>query len=428
MGSEELPFSALLVDVVDNRGRTCPTAVTGIPLIATNCVRNDRLFPIFEEVRFVSAETHASWFRGHPKPGDILFVNKGTPGRVALVPDPVDFCIAQDMVSVRADSAKVYPRYLFAVLRSRAVQEQIERLHVGSLIPHFKKGDFDKLLVPVPDGATQRFIGEFYYSCSLRIDLNRRMSETLEAMARALFKSWFVDFDPVRAKAEGRDPALPPDVAGLFPSAFVDSGAGSMPDGWEVGQFSDVALNVRRNVRPEEMNAATPYIALEHMPRRSIALSEWATAGEAASNKSAFKVGEILFGKLRPYFQKVGVAPVDGVCSTDIVVVSPRSENWFGFVLGHVSSDQFVEFTSAGSTGTRMPRTGWSDMARFPVVIPSVPVAEMFTNQVRPMTERIRTLIHESRTLAALRDTLLPKLISGELRIPDAERIVGEVA
>ena len=130
MGTEEVPFSQLLSHVVDNRGRTCPTSDSGIPLIATNCIDNARLYPSYEKVRFVSQETYDSWFRGHPLPGDILFVNKGTPGRVALVPDPVTFCIAQDMVAVRADPARVYPRYLLAALRSEVVQERIGQLHV----------------------------------------------------------------------------------------------------------------------------------------------------------------------------------------------------------------------------------------------------------------------------------------------------------
>jgi len=156
MGSAEVPFSELLSEVIDNRGKTCPTADSGIALIATNCIRNDLLYPTYEKVRFVSAQTYSTWFRGHPKSGDILFVNKATPGRVCLVPDPVDFCIAQDMVAVRADPDKIYPRYLFAVLRSPIAQERIAKMHVGTLIPHFKKTDFNKLLLPVPSRREQK--------------------------------------------------------------------------------------------------------------------------------------------------------------------------------------------------------------------------------------------------------------------------------
>jgi type I restriction enzyme S subunit len=146
------------------------------------------------------------------------------------------------------------------------------------------------------------------------------------------------------------------------------------------------------------------------------------------SNKFEFKQGDFLFGKLRPYFHKVGVAPLDGVCSTDIVVVTPRTNNWFGFVLGHLSSTTFVEHTDAGSTGTKMPRTSWGEMARYAVVLPPENVAKASTGQVRPMVERINACIHESRALAALRDALLPKLLAGEIRVADAEAIVEKVA
>jgi type I restriction enzyme S subunit len=251
------------------------------------------------------------------------------------------------------------------------------------------------------------------------------MNETLEAIARALFKSWFVDFAPVRAKAEGRDPGLPKHLADLFPDSFEDSELGEIPRGWKVGTLAEVAEHPRRSVQPNQIEAETPYIALEHMPKRCIALSDWGTAEGLESNKFEFRRGEILFGKLRPYFHKVGVAPVDGVCSTDIVVIAPRSEGWLGLVLGHVSSDAFVEYTNAGSTGTKMPRSSWGDMARYAIVIPSERVAVAFTDQLCPSFDRILLAIHESRTLAALRDTLLPKLISGELRVKDAERIVG---
>jgi len=279
--------------------------------------------------------------------------------------------------------------------------------------------------IPLPSLPEQRAIAHILGTLDDKIELNRRMSETLEAMARALFKSWFVDFDPVRAKAEGRDPGLPKPLADLFPARLVDSELGEIPEAWRIGKLGDVAEHPRRGVQPESIEPDVPYIALEHMPKRCIALSDWDVAKGLESNKFAFRKGEILFGKLRPYFHKVGVAPVDGVCSTDIVVVAPKETHWFAFVLGVVSSDEFVEHTNAGSTGTKMPRTSWADMARYEVVQPGKPIARAYTELTRPSVERIVAGIHESRSLAALRDALLPKLISGELRVNDAERVAA---
>jgi type I restriction enzyme S subunit len=249
-------------------------------------------------------------------------------------------------------------------------------------------------------------------------------------MARALFKAWFVDFEPVRAKMEGRWQrgqsllGLPAHLYDLFPDRLVDSELGEIPEGWGVATLGNVAENPRRSVQPYSIPPDTPYIALEHMPRRCIALSDWGTAEGIESNKFEFRKGEILFGKLRPYFHKVGVAPVDGVCSTDIVVVCPRTPHLFAFVLCVVSSDDFVEFTNAGSTGTKMPRTSWADMARYEIALPPDALAQAFNGIVRRQVDRLIAAVHESRTLAALRDALLPKLIRGEIRVKDAERFL----
>ncbi len=309
-------------------------------------------------------------------------------------------------------------RFLFYLLSTLS----LNNWRAGSGQPLLNQDILSRIPAAVPQPTEQRAIAHILGTLDDKIELNRRMNETLETMARALFKSWFVDFDPVRAKAEGRDSGLPKAIADIFPDRFEDSELGEIPEGWTVGTLGDVATNPRSGVQPSDIEATTPYIALEHMPKRCIALSEWGTADGLESNKFQFKRGEILFGKLRPYFHKVGVAPVDGVCSTDIVVMTPREEAWFGFVLSHVSSTAFVEYTNAGSTGTKMPRTSWAEMARYPVVIPPEGVAEAFTAQIRQAVERLIASIHESRTLAALRDALLPKLISGELRLPAALR------
>lgn len=303
------------------------------------------------------------------------------------------------------------------------VHHRLGEIDDGSPIPSTTRAAVYVRDVEIPPLNEQRAIAHILGTLDDKIELNRRMNETLEAMVQALFKSWFVDFDPVRAKAEGRKTGLPKQIDELFPDSFQDSSIGAIPVGWHCGAVSDVAVHPRRCVRPAEIVQGTPYIALEHMPRRCIALSEW-DAGEAVeSNKYRFEKGDILFGKLRPYFHKVGVAPVDGVCSTDIVVVAPREPEWFGFVLGHLSSDAFVERVDAQSSGTKMPRTKWSDMGSYPVVIPADGVAMAFTSQIRPAIDRILSSIHESRALGALRDTLLPKLISGEMRVGDALRV-----
>ena len=177
----KVPITELLSFIVDNRGKTVPTANDGWKLIATNCVTNNTLFPVYEKVRYLTQETYETWFRAHPMPGDILFVNKGTPGRVCMVPDPVDFCIAQDMIALRADDKKIYNKYLFAVLRSREIQQQIYNTNVGDVIPHFKKQFLDQLLIPIPERSIQESIGDLYYVLSLKAERNKKINDNLAA-------------------------------------------------------------------------------------------------------------------------------------------------------------------------------------------------------------------------------------------------------
>jgi type I restriction enzyme S subunit len=200
------------------------------------------------------------------------------------------------------------------------------------------------------------------------------------------------------------------------------------PEGWRRGYLADIAISPKIGVKPAQVDPSTPYIGLEHMPRRSIRLDDWGSAENVGSQKFAMKKGNFLFGKLRPYFHKVGISPVDGICSTDIIVIRPKSDEWTAFVLSVISSDDFVEHTNAGSSGTRMPRTNWKDMGRYEVVLPPVKLAAVFEATLMSMRDRIVAGVHESKTLSDLRDALLPKLMSGELRVGEARDQIEEAA
>ena len=204
---------------------------------------------------------------------------------------------------------------------------------------------------------------------------------------------------------------------------FKNAPLGKIPEGWRRRNTQrEIAQNVRRSANVNQIDSNDVYIGLEHMPKRSIALSEWQTADGIGSNKSRFRKGEILFGKLRPYFHKVGVAPTDGVCSTDILVVQPIKSEWFDVVLGIVSCDEFVAYTDAHSTGTRMPRTNWRDMSKYEFVLPQLEIAQKYSDLIRPLIGRIIENIHQSHTLSQIREALLPKLLSGEVHVSTAQR------
>ena len=370
-----------------------------------------------EGATYISEEDAPHFSKFSLKDKDTLFVMvAATLGKVGYVrSDVLPALLNQNMWVIRAIPGCIDPAFLHFCFRelSRVPLAWVS----GSARSFLRRDDVRNLEFHLPPLPEQRAIAHILGTLDDKIELNRRMNETLEAMARALFKSWFVDFDPVRAKMAGRDTGLPQHLADLFPDRLVDSDLGEIPEGWGVKTLGSVADNPRRGVRAQEIDPGTPYIALEHMPKRCIALSEWDTADGLASSKFRFAQGDILFGKLRPYFHKVGIAALDGVCSTDIVVVSPASPDWFGFVLGHTSSPEFVDYTDAVSTGTRMPRTKWTDMARFKIAMPNRGLPKIFTGLVQPWVNRIASAIHESRTLVAQRDALLPKLVSGEVRV-----------
>ena len=309
-------------------------------------------------------------------------------------------------------------RFLKYVIGRRDFSDYVLSVQTGTAVPHISARQIEDYEFDLPPLDEQTAIASILGNLDDKIELNRRMNATLEAMARALFRSWFVDFDPVRAKMKGRDTGLPKDVADLFPDRLVDSELGDIPDGWTVGTLGDIVASLGRGVDPAALDGDTPYLGLEHMPRHSVALANWATARSVSSNKLIFEKGDTLFGKLRPYFHKVGIAPVNGVCSTDIVVLRSRMSGWSAFALACTSSSEFVAYTNQTSTGTKMPRTSWQTMRRYELCRPAEPVAEAFQRFASQLLERMIATIHESRALCVLRDSLLPRLVSGALQVP----------
>ena len=422
MAPASLPFDELLSFVVDNRGRTCPVASTGLPLIATNCISNEHLYPTKDNVRYVDQDTYANWFRAHPKPGDIIFVLKGAPGRCALVPNPVDFCIAQDMVAIRADKEKIDPAYLFAALRSPLIQELIDRMHVGTMIPHFKKGDFNKLLIPIPDRPVQEFIGNVHTALVEKIELNRRMNETLEATARAIFKDWFVDFGPTCAKVEGRAPYIAPDLWSLFPDRLDDDGK---PEGWSVkplDQIADFLNGLALQKYPANGGAFLPVIKIAQLRAASVASADQASTG--IPRDYIVENGDVLFSWSGSLLHRVWTAGQGALNQHLFKVTSKQFPKWFFFhwIGAHMPSFQ----ATAASKATTMGHIQRHHLTQAATVIGTPAIMKAADELIGPLFNRQIANDLESRTLATIRDFLLPKLMSGEVRVKDAEKLVGE--
>ena len=391
----------------------------GIPSIMPTNIGDNRIN--LDGIAHISRNDAKRLSRYLVRAGDIVYSRRGDVKRRALVRRAEDgWLCGTGCVRVRLGENGVDSRYASYFLAHPYVQEWIVRHAHGATMPNLNTSILSECPFVIPPQREQRAIAHILGTLDDKIELNGRMNETLEGMARALFKSWFVDFGPVRAKMAGRDPDMPRLVADLFPDQLVDSELGEIPETWRVGCLAEISSAPARTTNPTRLRPETPYIGLEHMPRNSIALREWGYAREVASNKFAFDQGEVLFGKLRPYFHKVGVAPASGVCSTDIVVITPQAVAWSAFVVTLLSSAEFVAYADQNSTGTKMPRTSWETMARYRLCLPTIQVAQAFCNVVQPLINRIVNNTHESRRLAAVRNALLPELVSGKRRVLDA--------
>lgn len=390
--------------VVDCPHSTPQWTETGVPVLRSRNIRSGRL-DLAAQPSFTSeAEYQRRVRRAVPQAGDLVITREAPMGEICMVPPGLRCCLGQRMVLLRPNERVVDGRYLLFALQSPQLQQAIQAHEgTGSTVSNLRIPSLEALEVPLPPLPEQRRIAAVLGALDDKIELNRQMNRTLEEMAQALFKSWFIDFD-------GHDD-------------LVESELGLIPRGWEVGGLSSVATNVRDTVDPSSVPDDTPYVGLEHVPRRCVALDSWGRASDAGSTKTRFQRGDTLFGKLRPYFHKVVPAPVDGVSSTDILVIRPKHDGWRWFAFGHLYSDAMVAHATAGADGTRMPRTSWNHLCRFRVALPPKELAADYGRSVLPMFQRIAANVQESRALSTLRDTLLPKLISGEVRVPEG---VGE--
>lgn len=387
-----VPLTKLLSFIVDNRGKTVPTAPSGHKLIATNCVTNNTLFPVYDKIRYLSEETYQTWFRAHPIPGDILFVNKGTPGRVCLVPDPVDFCIAQDMIALRADESKIYPKYLFTVLRSREIQQQIYNTNVGDVIPHFKKQFLDQLLIPIPERSIQESIGDLYYVLSLKAERNKKINDNLEQQAQAIYHERFETVSP-----------------------------NDLPSDWRIVTLGEVATISNKSFNPLK----EPEILLEHysIPAFDEArFPDFELSTSIKSNKFIIDASCFMISKLNPTTKRVWkpyCLTGNAVCSTEFIVYKAKDQSITDFLYSVIDSGSFSDFMCShvtGSTGSRQ-RTTPSDTLSYELILPSEDELAEFQSLVSPMYAQMRINAIENDKLKRLRDSLLPKLMSGEIDV-----------
>jgi type I restriction enzyme S subunit len=363
---------------------------------------------------------------------DILFSEiRPANGRWAYIDfDAADFVVSTKLMVIRPQPSRVVPRFLYHFLTSGPITRWLQHLAEArsGTFPQITFDQVAELEIGLPPLKTQGALAAFLDRIDNKIELNRRMSETLEAMARALFKSWFVDFDPVRAKAEGRDPGLPKAVADLFPDAFEDSEVGEIPRGWSIGTLQDFSsLNTEvwsRETRP----ATIRYVDLSNTKWGYIdEIASYAQLDAPSRAQRVLRQGDTIVGTVRPGNGSFALVSENGLTgSTGFAVLRPRQTHYGAFIYLAATRADNIEALQHLADGGAYPAVRPEVVAATQVVRPADELLVEFSRLAAPLLKQMHCGRRESDALAALRDTLLPKLISGELRVKDGERIAAK--
>jgi type I restriction enzyme S subunit len=394
--------------------------VSGVPFLRSLSIEP---FAVKREgLKFISPEFHRKLRKSALRPGDVVIVRTGKPGACAVIPEWLEEANCSDLVIVRCGQW-LRPRFLCYVVNSTA-GEHISSHTVGAVQQHFNVGSARTLKFLLPPIDVQDSILGVLGALDDKIELNRRMNETLEAMARAIFKDWFVDFGPTRAKMEGRVPYLAPDIWSLFPDRLDDEGK---PEGWSVMPLDEVAdfLNgLALQKYPANGGASLPVIKIAQLRAANVASADLASTD--IPKDYIVENGDVLFSWSGSLLHRVWTAGRGALNQHLFKVTSRQFPKWFFFhwIAEHMPSFQ----ATAASKATTMGHIQRHHLTQALTYVGTPAVMKMADEVIEPLFNRQIANDLEVRTLAATRDFLLPKLMSGDIRIKDAEQIVGDAA
>lgn len=403
----------------------------GIPVIRGNNLSDTRSFT--GEFVYVSSETADELWNCNVRAGDLVFPHRGAIGEVGIVPHDgaQRYVLSTSLMKFTCDRMLVDPVFLFYFFRSPAGRHELLKnaSTVGTPGIGQPLTSLRAIEVPLPKLQEQKRIAAVLGAFDDKIELNRRINETLEEIARALFRSWFVDFDPVRCKAEGRNTGLPKPIAELFPDVMQRSEMGEIPAGWHTGTIGDIAeINAKTLSRTNPLDVID-YVEISEAMRGDIAnIVRYERGSEPSRARRRLRHGDTVLSTVRPdrgaYFVALN-PPATLVASTGFAVLTPKNGVW-AFLYSLATRPEVGEHLGRLADGGAYPAIRPDVIGKIPVAIPPTlkPVLR-FEELARPLYEKSAKNRMQSRTLGQLRDALLPRLISGELRLPDADRMVG---
>jgi type I restriction enzyme S subunit len=430
MAVDIAPLDELVEDILDRRGVT-PTKLgsdfcdAGHRVISAKLMKDHRLDLSADDARYVDALTYRRWMATSILADDVLLTSEAPLGEVAYVHDDVDWCLGQRLFCIRTDKRKLHGRYLFYCLRGEPARPDLLARATGTTVQGIRQSELRRVGIPVLPLPEQKRIAYILGALDDKIELNRRMNATLEAMSRALFRSWFVDFDPVRQKAAGTQPVgMDAQTAALFPDSFEDSEIGEVPKGWRVGIVGD-QYDITMGQSPpghtyNESGDGLPFFqgradfGFRYPQRRMFctAPTRFAAPGDTLVSVRA-PVGDL------------NMALEQCAIGRGVAAVRHKSgASGFSYYGMHALSSCFEKFEGEGTVFGSM---GKKDFHGIKAVAAAERCIHAFEQVVAPQNQQIENLERQTASLAALRDTLLPKLLSGEIRVPEAEEAVDEV-
>ena len=405
----------------------------GIPIISGQHLRGYRVDdrPGFN---YISPEHAERLSNSNVVRGDVVFTHAGNIGQVSYIPENSEYeryVISQRQFYMRCDTTKIIPEFLTLYFKSREGQHQLlaNTSQVG--VPSIAQpvSYLRTIAVPVPPLDEQRRIAHILGTLDDKIELNRRMNETLEEMARAIFKDWFVDFGPVRAKMEGREAYLPEEIWRLFPDRLVDSELGEVPEGWGVKRLGEVCeINPRRSLKK---GAVAPYLAMSNMPTKGH--SPVNVVDRPFGSGMRYKNGDTLVARITPCLENGKTAYVDflndgqiGWGSTEYIVMRPDPPipTWFAYCLAR--GGDFRDFAVHNMSGTSgRQRVSGDAISSYRLAVPvELGIPEAFGRLVEQLFVQAFQNSRQSRTLVDHRDAMLPRLVSGKVKTQDTDKMV----
>jgi type I restriction enzyme S subunit len=426
-GWEYLPLKSAGVSLIDCDHKTPAATEVGIPYIAIPQLKDGHIS--LDGVRRISQSDYADWTKKlAPQANDVIVVRRCNSGDSAHIPDGLKCAIGQNLVVLRADGGKVLPQYLRWLVRGTEWWDEVGKyINVGAVFDSLRCRDIPNFELPIPPRVEQLAISTFLAALDDRITLLRETNATLEAIAQALFKSWFVDFDPVRAKLEGRAPEGMDEItAAMFPDSFEASDLGLVPNGWLAEPIYDLATFINgasyKAFEPNSECRGRPIIKIAEL--KSGVTAQTAYSDVVMAEKYLIETGDILFswsGNPDTSIDTFVWTFEPAWLNQHIFRVLPRVQMERTFVLQMLRHlrPMFTELARNKQT-TGLGHVTVADLKRERIAIPTAELLRQFDLSVGPIHERIFENQRQAQTLATLRDTLLPRLISGQIRTPEA--------